>query len=243
MYAVFIKEINSFFSSLVGYISIILFLVVCGIFLWVMPDTNIMDYGYASMEKYFQLVPWVILFLIPAITMRSFSDEFKSGTIELIATKPLKENSIIGGKFFASLLLVCISIIATLVYVYSVSKLSKVQGNLDTGSIIGSYMGLFFLVAAFTAVGVFCSSLTDNQVVAFLIAITINLFLYLGIEALSKLPILSHGADYIVSQIGMQSHYTSISRGVVDTRDIIYFSSITFIFLYATKLSLQKRKY
>jgi ABC-2 type transport system permease protein len=242
MYTVFRKEINSFFSSLVGYIAIILFLIICGLFMWVMPDTNLMDYGYASMDKYFQFVPWIILFLIPAITMRSFADEFKSGTIELLSTKPLKENNLIAGKFLASFFLVLFSILATMIYVFSMSKLSKIAGNLDTGSIIGSYIGLFFLVAAFTAVGIFCSSLTDNQVIAFLLAISINFVLYLGIESLSKLPVFSKGTDYIISQLGMQSHYTSISRGVLDTRDLIYFISVSVVFLYATKISLLKRK-
>lgn len=243
MLSVFKKELNSFFSSLVGYIAIIVFLLVCGFFMWVAPNSNILDYGYATMDKFFAFAPWVLMFLLPALTMRSFSDEYKSGTIEILSTIPLKENQIILGKFFASFVLVLFSVFPTVLYVYTISHLSIIQGNLDSGAIIGSYIGLLFLSAAFTAVGIFCSSLTANQVIAFLIAIFANFILYAGFEMLSVMPFINNGIDYIVSQVGMEFHYNSISRGLLDSRDIVYFLSIVAIFIVATKLSLQKRKW
>lgn len=243
MFSIFSKEIRSFFSSIVGYVVIILFILVTGLFMWVLPDTNMLDYGYASMEKFFSFAPWVLIFLIPAISMRTFSDEFKSGTIELLSTKPLQENSIILGKFWASFVLVAICLIPTLFYVLTMASLSIIENNLDTGGIIGSYIGLFFLIAAFTSIGLFCSSVTDNQVVAFLVAVFLNLILFQGFEAISKIPALSGGLDYIISQIGLQFHYQSISRGVIDTRDLIYFISVSLLFLFGTRLFLQKRKW
>lgn len=243
MFSIYIKEIHSFFSSLIGYIAILLFIVVLGFFLWLAPESNILEDGYASLDKFFLLAPWVIMFLIPALTMRSFSDEFKSGTIEILSTLPLTESNIVLGKFFASFTLVLISILPTLLYVFTISKLAIPQGNIDTGGIIGSYIGLSFLNAAFTAIGLFCSSITNNQVIAFLFSIFLNFILYAGFESMSKLPILSNGLDYIVSQIGMQFHYNSISRGALDSRDIVYFISIIALFIMATRISLEKRKW
>lgn len=223
--------------------AIIVFLLVCGFFMWVVPNNNMLDYGYATMDKFFVFAPWVLMFLLPALTMRSFSDEYKGGTIEILSTIPLTENQIILGKFFASFVLVLFSILPTLLYVYTISHLSIIQGNLDSGGILGSYIGLLFLSAAFTAIGIFCSSVTSNQVIAFLIAIFTNFILYAGFETMSKMPFLGNGIDYIVSQIGMQFHYNSISRGLLDSRDIVYFLSIVAIFILATRLSLQKRKW
>ncbi|MBK7763130.1 MAG: gliding motility-associated ABC transporter permease subunit GldF [Bacteroidetes bacterium] len=243
MVQIFWKELNSFFSSLVGYIAIIVFLLICGFFMWVVPDANILDYGFASMDKFFAFAPWVLMFLLPALTMRSFSDEYKSGTIEILSTLPLKESQIILGKFFASFALMLFSVLPTLLYVFTISKLAIVKNNLDSGGILGAYIGLLFLSAAFTAIGIFCSSLTSNQVIAFLMSIFANFILFSGFEMLSKIPVLGNGIDYIVSQIGMQFHYTSISRGVIDSRDIIYFLSVVIIFILATRLSLQKRKW
>lgn len=243
MISIFRKELHTFFSSLVGYIAIIVFLVVCGFFLWLIPENNMLDYGYANMDKFFDLAPWVLLFLIPAITMRSFADEFKSGTIEILSTLPLKEYQLIGGKFLSSFVLVLFSILPTLVYIFTLASLSIISNNLDTGGMIGSYIGLIFLAGAFTAVGLFCSSFTNNQIIAFLAAVFLNFILYGGFETMSRLPVLANGADYIVSQIGMQFHYNSISRGVIDTRDLIYFISIIVIFLLATQLMLQKRNW
>ncbi len=243
MIYIFRKEINAFFSSLMGYISVIVFLLVMGFFLWFYPDNNMLDDGYATMDKFFNLAPWVLLFLLPAITMRSFSDEFRSGTIEILSTLPLKEKDIVLGKFFAAWLLVVFSILPTLLYVFSLASLSAIPDNLDTGGIIGSYIGLLFLCGAFSAVGLFCSTLTNNQVIAFLIAIFINFILYSGFETLSKLEVFTGTLDYIISSIGMESHYRSISRGLIDTRDLVYFLSVIAIFILASRFSLQKRKW
>jgi ABC-2 type transport system permease protein len=240
MVSILKKELNSFFSSLIGYIAIIVFLLICGLFMWVF-DNNILEYGYANLDKFFLFSPWVMMFLLPAITMRSFSDEFKSGTIELLSTLPLKEKDIILGKFLASFILVIFSILPTLLYVFTIYNLSK--GNIDSGGILGSYVGLLFLSGAFTAVGLFCSSLTSNQVIAFILAVFANFILYTGFESFSRLDFLSGGADYIISQLGMQFHYNSISRGLLDTRDIVYFLSVIALFIVATQLSLNKRKW
>jgi ABC-2 type transport system permease protein len=243
MISIFKKELHAFFSSLVGYIAIIVFLVVCGFFLWIMPDENILDYGYATMDKFFTLAPWVLLFLIPAITMRSFSEEFKSGTIEVISTLPITENQLIGGKFLASFLLVVFSILPTLVYLLTLASLSSIVNNLDSGGIFGSYIGLMFLAGAFTAVGLFCSSCTNNQIIAFLAAVFLNFILFNGFAILSQLPVFANGIDFIITQIGMQFHYTSISRGVLDTRDVCYFLSVIVVFMLASKLMLDRRKW
>lgn len=243
MISILRKELNTFFSSLVGYIAIIVFLVVCGFFMWVVPDSNILDFGYASLDKFFLFSPWIFMFLIPALTMRSFADEFKTGTIELLSTLPLKETQIILGKFWASIILMIFSILPTLLYVFTISRLSIISGNLDTGGIFGSYVGLFFLSAAFTAIGIFCSAITNNQVVAFLLAVFVNFILYVGFDLLSKMDMFSNGADFIISQFGMQFHYQSISRGLLDTRDIIYFISLVILFILATAFVLKKRKW
>lgn len=243
MYSIIRKEIHSFFSSLVGYIAIVVFVLVCGFFMWMYPNNNMFDYGFATMDKFFSLAPWIMMFLLPALTMRSFSEEYKSGTIEILSTLPLREKDIILGKFFASYVLVIISLLPTLLYVLTISTLSIIPGNIDSGGIFGSYIGLLFLCAAFTAIGILCSSLTDNQVIAFLMAVFANFILYAGFEIVSQLPFLSNGYDYVISQIGMQFHYQSISRGLLDSRDIVYFLSIVAIGLLATTLSIQKRKW
>lgn len=241
MWSIFTKEINSFFSSIVGYVVVVVFLLACGLFMWVLPATNLLDFGYVSLEKFFDFAPWLLAFLIPAITMRMFPDEFRSGTIELLLTRPLKEKHIILGKYLAALALVVIALLPTLLYVFSITRLANRGHSLDTGGIIGSYIGLFFLSAAFTAIGVFFSALTSNQIVSFLFALFGCYILYAGFEALSALPIFANGVDYILSLIGLQYHYKSVSRGVVDTRDIVYFLSIVAIFLLGTDYLLQKR--
>ncbi len=239
MYSIFKKEINQFFSSLTGYITIIVFLVVCGLFLWVF-DNNILDNGFASMDQFFTISPWIMMFLLPALTMRSFADEYKVGTIEILSTLPITENQLVLGKFISSFLLVLFSIVPTLLYVFTIAQLSG--GNIDSGGIIGSYIGLLFLCAAFTATGLYTSSLSNNQVVAFIASVFINFLLYAGFESISRLQVFQNGLDYIISQLGMQFHYDSISRGVLDTRDLIYFISIVFLFLLATRLNISKRK-
>ena len=241
MRSVFIKELNSFFSSIVGYVAVFVFLVACGLFLWVIPDSSILEYGFATLDRFFEMAPWFLMLLIPAITMRSFADEFRGGTIEWLATKPLTDLDIILGKYLASLALVVFSLIPTLVYVYTISNLTLVENNIDRGAIIGSYIGLLFLAAGFTAIGVFCSSLTNNQIVGFLVGLFSCFLLYRGFESLSKLPAFAEGIDYYLGMIGMSFHYQSISRGLIDTRDVIYFLSVIVIFVSLTRLSLNRR--
>jgi hypothetical protein len=235
------KELNIFFSSVIGYMAIIVFLLICGLFLWVF-ENNILDYGYATMDRFFVLAPWVYMFLQPAISMRSFSEEIKSGTIELLYTLPISPSKIIIGKFLANFLIAVFSTLLTLFYVYTISHLSSVKSGIDYGGILGSYLGLLFLCAAFTAVGIFSSSLTPNQVVAFVIGIVANFLLFAGFDMIAKLPVFSNGIDYIISQFGMQFHYNSISRGLLSTRDFIYFISVVGLFLFATGIVLDKRK-
>lgn len=242
MIYIYFKEIHAFFSSLLGYVSILIFLLIIGFFLFLVPNTNILDDGYANLDKFFALAPWVIMFLIPAITMRSFSEEIKSGTIEILLTLPIKANQLILGKFLASFTLVFLSILPTLLYVFTISSLSVIKGNIDIGGIIGSYIGLLFLNAAFTAIGIFCSALTSNPVLAFLYALIGNFLLFSSFDIISQFPIFENGFDYIISHLGLQFHYKSISRGLIDTKDIIYFASIVLLFLSATHILLEKRK-
>lgn len=241
MRSIFIKEINSFFSSIVGYVAVIVFLLACGFFLWVVPQTSILDYGYATLDRYFELAPWLLMMLIPAVTMRAFADEFRGGTIEWLSTKPVTSVEIILGKYFATLVLVMFALVPTLVYVYTLSSLSDIRNNLDTGGIMGSYIGLVFLAATFSAIGVFCSSLTSNQVVGFLIALCACYLFYTGFESLSRIPSLAGTIEYYLGMIGLAFHYNSISRGVVDTRDVIYFISVIVLFIALTRLSLNRR--
>ncbi len=242
MKSIYLKEISAFLSSLVGYVVLLVFLIAAGIFLWVLPDTNIMDYGYASLEQFFTIAPWLLLFLIPAVTMRSFADEYRGGTMEWLQTKPLTALQITSGKFLACVTLVFIALLPTLIYIYSVNYLAIADASLDYGSILGSYIGLVFLVMAFTAVGIFCSSLSDNQIVGFLIAVILCYLLYSGFEALSRIPSFAGVADYYLGLLGMDYHYNQINRGVLDSRDLIYFLSVVFLFTGLTLFTLQKRR-
>jgi ABC-2 type transport system permease protein len=239
MFAICKKELRQFFSSLTGYIAIIIFLLLSGLFLFIFPDTNLFDGGYATLDIFFEMAPWILLLLIPAISMRSFSDEFKSGTYEILATRPLGKWQIIGGKYFASLIIVIIALLPTGVYVYTIHALST--GGIDSGGIAGSYIGLFFLAAAFTAIGVCCSSFTGNAVVAFLLSAFACFLLYSGFSAVSKIPSLQGGLDYITEMLGIDFHYRSISRGAVDSRDIFYFLSVIGFFLFITYKKLLAR--
>jgi len=243
MFTLFKKEINSFLSSLIGYIVIIVFLLITSLFLWVFPiDFNILDYGYASIDGLFILAPIVFLFLIPAITMRLFADEKKSGTIELLVTKPISDLQIIFSKYFAGLTLVLLSLIPTLVFFFSVYKLGFPPGNIDIGGTWGSYIGLFFLGAVFVSIGLFSSSLTDNQIVSFIVAVFLSGFAYIGFEFIYSLELFG-SIDLFIKSLGINAHYISMSRGVIDTRDLMYFLSIITIFIILTKISLQSRKW
>jgi ABC-2 type transport system permease protein len=239
MWAVCKKELRQFFSSLTGYIAIIVFLLANGLVLFVFED-NILDFGYATLDKFFQLAPWILLLLIPAITMRSFADEFKGGTFEILQTRPLSRWQITGGKYFGSLAVVITALLPTIVYFFSIQQLSSNEG-IDTGAAIGSYIGLFFLAAVFTAIGICISSFTHNAVVAFIISLIACSLLYYGFNAISRLPGLEGGADFYIEMIGIDFHYRSISRGVIETRDVIYFLSAVFLFLTITNRNLSKR--
>jgi ABC-2 type transport system permease protein len=241
MRSIFIKEINSFFSSIVGYVALLVFLIACSLFLWIIPEYSILEYGYASMERFFAIAPWLLLLLVPAVTMRSFADEFRTGTIEWLSTKPVTDLDIILGKYLATLALIVFALLPTMIYVYTIGNLSFPDIGLDASAIIGSYIGLFFLAATFGAVGIFCSSLTANQVVGFLISLLACYLLYTGFEQLSKLPKFSEGIDYYLSMVGMEFHYNSISRGLIDSRDVVYFLSVIILFVSLTRFSLNSR--
>ncbi len=243
MYALYKKELSSFFSSLIGYLTIVVFLILTGLMLWVFrSDFNILDYGFAGMDGLFQIAPFLYLFLIPAITMRSLAEEKKNGTMELLLTKPLTDMSIIWAKFLAGFTLVFISLIPTLICYITVYSLGDPVGNIDTGSVVGSYIGLLFLGGAFVAIGLFASSLTNSQIVAFIVAALLCAFAYLGFETLHYMDFLGD-VDLLVKSLGVRHHYESISRGVIDTRDVVYFLSVIALFLLLTRMVLQTRKW
>jgi len=243
MFALYLKEIRSFLSSLIGYIVIVVFLIVVGLFLWVFStDFNILDYGYANVDGLFIIAPFVFLFLVPAVTMRSFSEEQKSGTMELLFTRPLTDMQIITAKYLAGLTLIVFSIIPTIVYFVSVWYLGLPQGNIDIGGFWGSFIGLLLLGASFVSIGIFASSLTDNQVVSFVLAIVLSAFLYLGFEFVYSLEMFGN-FDLFIRSLGISAHYSAVSKGVIDTRDLVYFASVVILFLFLTKLSLARRKW
>jgi ABC-2 type transport system permease protein len=237
------KEVRSFLSSLIGYIVITVFLLINGLFLWVFKgEFNILDFGYASLDGLFMIGPFVFLFLIPAITMRSFAEEKRTGTIEMILTKPLSELEIVLAKYFAGLVLVVFSLLPTLIYYFSVYRLGLPVGNIDSGGMWGSYIGLLFLGGSFVAVGLFASTLTDNQVVSFLLAVFLCGFLYIGFDFIHSLDLFGK-ADLFIRSLGINAHYLSLSRGVVDTRDVIYFLSVIVLFILLSRISLERRKW
>jgi ABC-2 type transport system permease protein len=240
MKAILLREIKSFFGSPIGYLVIALFLILNGLFLWVFQgEYNILNTGFADMTPFFTLSPWILIFLIPAVTMRSFSDEKKQGTLELLLTKPLSIWQIVNGKFLGALLLIVMAIIPTFIYVIVISKLGMPEGNIDMGSTIGSYFGLLFLIASYSAIGIFTSTLSENQIVAFIIAVFICFFLYFGFESLASI---TKEYSTLISTLGMQDHFKSMGRGVIDTRDVLYFISVTILFLSFTVYKLKSFK-
>jgi ABC-2 type transport system permease protein len=234
------KEWRLFFSSLTGYIAIVVFLLLMGLFLFVFPASSILDFGYATLENFFELAPFVMLFLVPTITMRSIADEYKSGTFELLKTLPVSPAKIVWGKYLGCLLVVVIALLPTLIYAISIQQLSA-RGGIDVGATAGSYIGLVMLGAVYTAVGVCASSFTSNTVVAFIVAAFICFFLYSGFNAVSNLPVFDAGADYYIEMLGIDFHYRSISRGVIDTRDIIYFLAVILLALLVTQRNLVRK--
>lgn len=238
MFSIWKKELGQFFSSFTGYIAIFLFLIVNGIFLFLFPDSSILDSGYASLDKFFELSPWILLFLVPALCMRAFADEFRTGTFEILKTRPLTSWQIILGKYFSVLVIIFFAIIPTILYAVTIKILST-TGTIDSGGISGSYIGLFFLAAVFAGISICCSSFTSNAIVAFFISCLFCLLLYFGFNELSKLEIFRGSADYYLQMLGIDFHYKSISRGVVDSRDIIYFISVIFLFLLITAKNIK----
>jgi ABC-2 type transport system permease protein len=240
MKSIVLREIKSFFGSPIGYLVIAIFLLLNGLFLWVFQgEYNILNSGFADMTPFFTIAPWILIFLIPAVTMRSFSDEKKQGTIELLLTKPLSIWQIVNGKFLGAFLLIVIAIMPTLVYVYILYGLGLPEGNIDLGSTLGSYFGLLFLIAAYSAIGIFTSTISENQIVAFIIAVFLCFFFYFGFDGISTLIA---GFEDLIASLGMKNHFQSMGRGVIDTRDVIYFVSITALFLSFTVFKLKSLK-
>ena len=240
MWSICKKELHQFFSNLSGYIAIILFLLVNGLFLFVLKDSNIFDFGYASLDTFFELAPWIFIFLVPAITMRSLSEEFKTGTFEILQTRPLTKWQVVAGKYISVLLVLIFVIVPTFIYIFTIQKLSA-GGGIDSGGITGSYIGLFPLAAVFASIGLCCSSFTNNAVVAFLISAFTCLVLYFGFNAISRLPVFQAKEDYFIEMLGIDFHYRSVSRGLLDSRDVIYFASLVILFLLVTVKNLLKR--
>ncbi|MBP6183707.1 MAG: gliding motility-associated ABC transporter permease subunit GldF [Saprospiraceae bacterium] len=242
MYIVYIKEIRSFFSSLIGYMALGVFFLMLGLMTWVFPDYSILEYGYASLDSFFELAPFVFLFLIPAVTMRAFAEEWQTGTYELLVTKPVSLAQIVGGKFLASWTLVILALLPTVLYWYTVHILGSPVGNVDFGATLGSYLGLFLLGGVFVAIGLFSSALTANQIVAFLLGALLCFLLFWGFLYISKVPLFVGRVDDLIQQLGINYHYLSISRGVVDSRDVIYYLSIIIAFLMLTGYVIQRKK-
>ena len=242
MTSIFFKEIKSFLSSLIAYIVVAVFLLGIGLFMWVYKDTNALDYGVASLDTLFMMAPWILIFLISAITMRSFSEEKKAGTIELLTTHPITDAQIILGKFLANFVLVLFAILPTLLYYYTIHELGSPKGNIDAGAMWGSYIGLVMLGACYVSVGMFASSLTENQIVAFVLSMFLCFATYSMMGQLSNLFGVG-SLNYYLEWLGIDYHYQSISRGVVDTRDIVYFISFIGVFLGLTHLSFGSRKW
>jgi ABC-2 type transport system permease protein len=243
MRSLFLKEIAGFFSSLTGYLVIIVFLIVNGLFIWVFPgEMNVVDSGYASLDTLFYIAPWVFLFLVPAITMRSFAEEKKSGNMELLLTRPLTDLQIVLSKYFANLALSVISILLTLIFYLSIIKLGNPQGNIDHGGTWGSYIGLLFLAGTYVSIGIFASSLTDNIIVAFILSVLFCFFLFMGFNSVSNL-IFSGETGTVIQNLGIDAHYHSMQRGVIDSRDLVYFLSAIILFIYLTRIKLNSRNW
>jgi len=242
MFSIYIKEIRSFLSSLIAYVVMLVFLLAIGLFTWVLPDYNVFDYGYANLDTLFNMAPWLFIFLISAITMRSLSEEKKNGTIEIISTKPISDLAIILGKYFAGLTIVLFTLLPTLIYYITIYQLGAPKGNLDSGAIMGSYIGLFFLSSCFVAVGMFASAISDNQIVSFIVSMFLCFMFYNLFELIADFKLLGTW-DSVVANLGINAHYQSISRGVIDSRDLFYFIGFDMVFIAATKTVFGGRKW
>lgn len=240
MFAIFKREVQSFFTSPIGYLIVGLFLLLNGLFLWVFKGAyNIFDYGFADLGNFFLLAPWIFTFLVPAVTMKSFSEESRAGTLELLLIKPISIWKLVLAKFWSAFFLCIIAILPTLVYVFAISKLGIIEGNFDFGVVLGSYFGLLFLIAAFTAIGIFTSTLSESQIIAFILGIVLCFFLFNGFDAVSSL-FSSGETQQFVQGIGGSAHFNRISKGILDTRDLIYFITITLLFLFLTHQRLKQ---
>lgn len=242
MIPIFFRELNSFLNSLIGYLVVCVFLVAMGLLMWVFPDTSVLDYGYADMETLFTVGPYVFIFLVPAITMRSFAEEKKMGTLEVLLTKPLRDTDIVIGKFLASWCLVGIALVPTWVYYFSLSDLGNPPGNIDTPGVIGSFIGMTLLGGVFCSVGILASSLTPNQIVSFIVAAFLSFIMYGGFDAAAGL-IGDGNAALLIKQLGMLYHFESMGKGLIDSRDVIYFLSVGAVFLLGTKTVLASRSW
>jgi ABC-2 type transport system permease protein len=240
MVAIIKKELRQYFSGLLGYMTIGVFLLITALVLFILPESAIMDSGYASMDPFFSSAPYLLLILIPGITMKSFSDEYRTGTFEVLRTSPLRVQEVVLGKFFASLLVVVLALVLTFIYVFSLSKLSS--DGIDIGGIVGSYLGLFFLCAVYAAIGMYTSSLQKNAITAFMSSALICYLVFSVFSSLAGLELFSNGAGYYVSLLGIESHYQNISKGYVDTRDVVYFLSVIALFLKLTSSKVKNRK-
>jgi len=243
MFAIFRKEVSGFFSSLTGYFVIIVFLLINSLFMWVFPgEWNILDSGYAGLDTLFFISPWVFLFLVPAVTMRMIAEEKRLGTIELIYSRPITEREIIYGKCLASIILVLLALLPGLIYYFSVYMLGESPGNLDKGGTLGAFIGLFFLASVYASAGIFASSVTDNQVIAFIVAVLICFVLFMGFDSFAYLPGLKKLDEFVI-RLGINEHYKSISRGVLDIKDVVYFIAVVAIINEATRMVLLSRKW
>ena len=242
MISILFKEIAGFFTSWVAYIIMAAFMLVTGLFLWVFPESSILDYGYAGLDSFFNITPYLFIFLVPAITMRAIAEEKKEGTFELLATRPLSDWDILFGKFLACLAIVLLTLLPTLIYYFSIHQLGITNGNIDTGAVIGSYIGLVLLTSAFTSIGLFTSSLSNNQIISFTIAVFLCFFSFSGFDSISSIISLQQIGSFL-TELGINQHYQSVSRGVLDTRDLIYFLSFTALFLFLSKTILGARKW
>lgn len=241
MLVIFRKELSSFFGLPIGYIIMALFLTAVGLLLWVFPGTSVLDYGYAELNTFFMVTPYVLLFLIPAITMRSFAEEFRNGTIELLLTKPLSDWSLVLGKFLANWVLVLVMLVPTLFYYYTIYELGNPPGNIDSAAVFGAYIGLILLSAVFVALSLWASSLNNNQVVAFVVGVFVNFLLYFGLSAIAGLSSLDALA-YPLTWLALDDQYRALGRGLIDSRNVVYLLSWVFVGLFCTKLSLHARR-
>lgn len=242
MFNIFKKEVNLFFSSVIAYLSMAIFFVVMALNLWVFPG-NILESGYATLEAFFLFAPWVLIFLIPALTMRLISEEYNQGTLEILATQSIKDIQIVLGKYFSALFIWALTLLPTLIYFWCITQLDVATAPADSGAIIGSYIGLFLLGAAFTAISLFASAVSKNQVTAFLIGVLLCYLFYNAFYQLSQLDAFVGKWDYIIQSFGMGAHYEALSRGVIDTRDLVYFLSVIVVFTLLSKISLESRKW